>query len=227
MHLSFGRFVLDVRARQLLRRGRPVRLGDSALAVLLRLVERRPAVVSKVDLRSLWPSRVVEENHLSHLIAELRRALGRRAIRTVHGLGYAFTPSAIPDAATAVGAVVCVLEWRAGSGLTASGHHDAWDAGRARLPEGTYLIGRSPDAFPRLASRTVSARHAHLDVHADGAFVEDLASKNGTFVEGRRVDLRRRLRDGDTLLVGGVPLSVHLHGAALTTTDTLARRAEG
>ena len=62
-------------------------------------------------------------------------------------------------------------------------------------------IGRQPDNTVSVDNPAVSARHARIARHSDGFIVEDLESRNGTFVNGERVG-RRVLRHGDVVLVG-------------------------
>ena len=53
-----------------------------------------------------------------------------------------------------------------------------------------------------------SARHARIEVRGDGAWVQDLESTNGTYVNGSRVAGARRLDHGDVLRVGETDLCV-------------------
>ena len=53
-----------------------------------------------------------------------------------------------------------------------------------------------------------SARHARIEVRGDGAWVQDLESTNGTFVNGSRVAGAQRLDAGDVLRVGETDLRV-------------------
>lgn len=62
-------------------------------------------------------------------------------------------------------------------------------------------IGRQPDNTVSVDNPAVSARHARIARHGDGFIVEDLESRNGTFVNGERVS-RHVLRHGDVVLVG-------------------------
>ena len=60
----------------------------------------------------------------------------------------------------------------------------------------------------------------------DGATIEDLASKNGTFVGERRLDAPTALRDGDRLRLGRQLLVFRRAGsAAPTRTESPLRRA--
>lgn len=64
------------------------------------------------------------------------------------------------------------------------------------------LVGRAPEAGLVLPDELTSRRHARLVWEGEIPAVEDLTSTNGTFVNGERV-ARRRLQEGDRLLVGG------------------------
>jgi DNA-binding NtrC family response regulator len=87
-------------------------------------------------------------------------------------------------------------------------HDFAWilevqdDSGVRRVPLGHALVlgsGRGADVV--LADRTVSGRHCALRVLAAGVEVEDLGSRNGTFIGGARVQ-RARATFGTTLTLG-------------------------
>lgn len=66
------------------------------------------------------------------------------------------------------------------------------------LDKDVFRVGRAPGSELTLADRTVSGRHARIVRLADGYWLEDLGSTNGTFVNGRKVD-RQRLRTGDRI----------------------------
>ena len=53
-----------------------------------------------------------------------------------------------------------------------------------------------------------SGHHARVESGLDGTWVVDLGSTNGTYVNGERVDGRRRLHEGDRLQVGDTELRV-------------------
>ncbi len=92
--LRFGRFELRLGQRQLLVDGQPAVLGARAFDILLALIERQGAVVTKAELfAAAWPGVVVEENNLQVQISALRKALGADAIATIPGRGYQFTRS--------------------------------------------------------------------------------------------------------------------------------------
>jgi len=79
------------------------------------------------------------------------------------------------------------------------------NAPRVILADGEHTLGSASDAAYRLSHRTVSRRHARIEVHGDRAVVIDLGSSNGCFVDGKRVveapiTLGQELRLGDLRL---------------------------
>jgi eukaryotic-like serine/threonine-protein kinase len=64
------------------------------------------------------------------------------------------------------------------------------------------VLGRSRSCTLRLSDdATVSRQHCLLELDADGVWVQDLGSLNGTFVNGTKVGQREAQRDGDTTMV--------------------------
>lgn len=91
---AFGPFLLDRDRRLLARDGAAVAITPKAFDLLVVLVERGGAAVSKDELMSrLWPDTAVEESNLTFQISTLRKALGAdggRFIATLPGRGYQF-----------------------------------------------------------------------------------------------------------------------------------------
>jgi hypothetical protein len=73
------------------------------------------------------------------------------------------------------------------------------------LTEPEYHIGRGDDVSIQLLDLGVSGRHARIYRGPDGYVVEDLKSRNGTWVNGMRAFLSL-LCHGDRLRVGGTDL---------------------
>jgi len=71
-----------------------------------------------------------------------------------------------------------------------------------KLPAGPAVIGRGRSSDVALHDEGVSRAHARIVVHGDEIFIEDLDSRNGTFVNGERVRGRAPLADGDKIQVG-------------------------
>ena len=82
---------------------------------------------------------------------------------------------------------------------------------------GALVVGRSAECAIVLSDPTVSRRHAELVAAEDHVLVHDLGSRNGTFRNGLRVDTAR-LRAGDVVTFGVVPLRVEHDGAVVAWT---------
>ena len=74
------------------------------------------------------------------------------------------------------------------------------------MEEERVAIGRSPDAGVFLDDVTVSRNHALLVARGDGAYIDDLGSLNGTYVNRKRIE-SQRLEDGDEIQVGKYKLT--------------------
>ncbi len=210
MIYRFGEFAIDIGTRQLLAAAAERHLSPKAFELLLILIEFRSRAVSKIELQDrLWPSTFVGETNLATLVAEIRRALADSAqepayVRTIHRFGYRFVAAVSGTADDAAVARMFVKS-----------------AERAfALSEGVTIIGRAHDAGIRVDSGGVSRHHARITVTRDGAQVEDMGSKNGTFVSGQRVSGTLALRDGDEIRVGPVALTFRV-SAETVATETL------
>jgi DNA-binding winged helix-turn-helix (wHTH) protein len=197
--LRFGAFTLDLESRQLFRGDGDVHLSPKAFELLKTLAEQRPRALSKAQLQErLWPETFVSEANLPLLVGEVRKALSDSAarprfIRTLQRFGYAFCGDAT-DVAEEVESlhargVACWLVWR---------------RRRLTLGEGENLIGRDPRSAVQFDFPSISRRHARITLTGTDAVLEDLASKNGTYVRGTRVSAPSPLRDGDPVRFGSV-----------------------
>ncbi|MBL9039078.1 MAG: GGDEF domain-containing protein [Archangium sp.] len=64
------------------------------------------------------------------------------------------------------------------------------------------IIGRSHECHIRIDDDGVSRSHARLSVSAERVAVEDLQSKNGTLVNGERINALTTLKNGDKIQLG-------------------------
>ena len=220
MSYRFGRFALDYGTRQLLADGREIRLSPKALELLTILLQHRPRAVSKADLQErLWPSTFVEETNLAGLVAEIRRALGDSAtepayVRTVHKFGYRFVVDVVERDAEAAAQP-------AGPQLSVT-----FENRRSLLLDGANVIGRAPDATIVCDAAGVSRHHARIVVANGAATIEDLGSKNGTFVQGERV-ASTALSDGDEIRLGAARLTFRIESPLEPTDTVVVTRSDG
>jgi len=215
--LQFDDLTFDLETRQLWTGKREVRLSPKAFDLLALLVANRPRAVSKAEIREhLWPGTYVSESSLPSLVSEIRDVIAdhRRKpglIRTVHGFGYAFQSEREP-APQLVAQDDSRQGWLIGS-----------TAEVALLP-GENIVGREGEGVILVKSSTVSRRHARITLDAAGGVVEDLGSKNGTYVNDRRVEGSTPVADGDQIRIGSLLFTFRLSQSS-TTTETLSSRS--
>jgi DNA-binding winged helix-turn-helix (wHTH) protein len=216
VRLQFDDLTFDSDTRQLWIRKEEARLSPKAFDLLALLIERRPKAVSKVDIRQhLWPGTFVSDSSLPSLISEIRDAIAdhRRKpglLRTLHGFGYAFQADSAPP--TEVLHDNSQKGWLIGS------------TAEVALFPGENVIGREGDGVILVKSSTVSRRHARIAIDGSGAVVDDLGSKNGTYVNDRRIDGPTPVVDGDQIRIGSLLFTFRL-SQGNETTETQSSRA--
>jgi DNA-binding winged helix-turn-helix (wHTH) protein len=207
MKVRFGTFLFDSTQRVLSHAGERLGLSPKAVSLLELLLRERPRAVAKMELQErLWPGTFVVEANLPNLIAEIRRGLEdtkrpHRFLRTVHGFGYAFCGEAVD------------LE---GAERRRYVYRVRWDSGSASLRDGEHVVGRDPKADVHLDMASVSRYHARLCLNDGHMVIEDVGSRNGTFVRGQKIKARSpiTLKDGEWFRMGGVPVIVSIARAA-------------
>jgi hypothetical protein len=70
------------------------------------------------------------------------------------------------------------------------------------LPETMFLIGRGPECHLRPHCQAVSTRHCAIAIWAGKVRVRDLQSRNGTRLNGQRIEGEAAASHGDVLRVG-------------------------
>jgi DNA-binding winged helix-turn-helix (wHTH) protein len=216
MRVQFGDCVLDSETRELTRLGERVHLSPKAFRLLELLLERRPKAVSKEQIHGLlWPRTFVEDTALTTLVKEARAAIGDngrapRFVRTVPAFGYAFSGEARREK---VATGICCRLIGQGADVT--------------LAEGDNILGRGEESVLWLDDETVSRRHARIRVEEGKALLEDLSSKNGTFLRGERLEGPAELQDGDEFCVGVVPLRFRRYRTPDSTRSVTSRERTG
>lgn len=218
MRVRFGACVLDSETRELLLGGKTVHLTPKAFDLLAILIENRPRALSKTEIHEkLWPNTFVSDGTLTSLLAEVRSAIGdeeheKRLIRTVHRFGYAFSGSAETEGSDPRGIPRAAFAYRL-----------YWRSREFALEKGENVLGRDPGVSIFLDDASVSRRHARIVISGEGALIEDLQSKNGTFVHGATIEVPSRIADGDQIQLGSVPLTFRVFPLS-GSTETAGRR---
>jgi DNA-binding winged helix-turn-helix (wHTH) protein len=218
MRIAFGECVFDSETRELQRGGQAAHLSSKAFQLLEALLERRPKALSKSEIHDrLWPNTFVSSSSLGRLVAEIRAALGDAAdqpklVRTIHGYGYAFCGSTTDASGSS-----------SQDGARRVVYRLVWGAREIELSEGTNVLGRAPGCALWLDAPGVSRLHARIVVAEGQATLEDLGSKNGTYLGGRRIEAPATLADGDPIALGTALVTVRVlrPGSSTQTVPTL------
>jgi hypothetical protein len=219
MKVRFGSFVFDSGARELLKHdavgepfgprnpearpprapqpsSRSVHLSPKAFDVLEILLARRPNVVTKdILLNEVWPGKVVEEANLAIVVGEIRKALADDSkspaiIVTVARRGYRFAAEAED------------LEGSGGNANQFCRWWLSWNDKTFPLREGENIVGRHPSSAVWIDGTSVSRTHARILASPEKVLVEDRGSRNGTFVEGKKISSPHALVDGNAVTFG-------------------------
>jgi len=199
MRKRFGDCLFDSETREVLRAGRTVHLSPKAYGLLELLLRRAPKAVSKDEIQAeVWDQVFLSESSLTNVVAELRAALGDRArkamlLRTVHGFGYAFSGD-VADAEDIAASGPSRFRLVRGKRVF-------------QLLDGENVIGRDPDVQVCIDHKSVSRKHARIHIRNESVVLEDLESRNGTFLRGLRIESPVELHDGDIVGLGPVTLT--------------------
>ena len=192
-----GVWLVEPRLNRLTRNGESIQIELKMMDVLVCLARNAGEVVTRGHLvDSVWDEGFVADNTITHAVAELRKAFGDdhrdpRFIETIHRRGYRLiAPVHINEALSVMSSAPYLSFLAVARGL------------EIPLNEGENLIGRAPDAAVTIPSMKVSRHHARITVVHDTASLADLGSKNGTFLNGTRIQQPVPLDGGDLIGVG-------------------------
>ena len=194
MAYRFGPFRYDPVSRCLFRGDREIALTPKARELLVFFLENPHRLLTRQDLSDrVWAETAVTDEAMRFQLFELRKALGAEAdhfIKTVPKEGY---------------------RWE--TDVRSEGDRDSADGtdlifrlvGLKReidLAPGANILGRERGVAVWIDDHAVSRHHARIVVGNGKATVEDLGSKNGTDVNGRRIAKATPLADGDEIRIG-------------------------
>lgn len=186
----FGGYRIDAASGELRRGEDLVHLSPTNFQLLLCLVSRAGEFLSKeLLLDHVWPDSAVGEGSLSRAVSTVRRALGDDArhpkfIATVPWRGYRFIARVHQEGRVNAGAILLHT------------------SSRFSLRAGETVIGRAADCDIVIVAGTISRHHARLVVSESATILEDLGSRNGTFLRGKRIDRQELVHDGDDIRLG-------------------------
>jgi pSer/pThr/pTyr-binding forkhead associated (FHA) protein len=79
------------------------------------------------------------------------------------------------------------------------------------LPSSIVVVGRRRDCDLRIPLMAVSRRHCQLSQNEDTLKIRDLGSRNGTYVNNKRID-EATLRSGDYITIGPLTFMLQING---------------
>lgn len=215
MVFRFEGYELDIARYSLRNAGGTVSIEPRVLEFLHYLVSNRHRLVSKSELLDeLWTEDFVSDGVLTRCVYLARLALGdssdrQHFIKTVRGRGYQFSDDVSVEVIREPLPETQASRTRTRSRQPSPDHlfpfsrfEIAIGDRRFALQPGKTIIGRAPDATIKIVASGVSRKHARITVVEDSAVLQDLGSKNGTFLHGRKTVAPMKLADGDTIRVG-------------------------
>jgi pSer/pThr/pTyr-binding forkhead associated (FHA) protein len=79
------------------------------------------------------------------------------------------------------------------------------------LPDGVTVLGRSHDCELRIPLKVVSRKHCQLSPNKESVKIQDLDSRIGTFLNGKRINAAT-VKAGDYIKIGPVTFSLQIDG---------------
>ena len=195
----FGEFAYDAANRSLVRGSEEIALTPKTRDLLLLFLENPARLLTRREIsESLWQDVAVTDDALRFQVSELRRALGDGTeswIRTIPREGYRWE-------------VAVAWERDSGSSHPAPGeisYRLVLENREVDLKRGENIVGRDPDAVLWIDHTSVSRHHARIRI-GEEATLEDLQSKNGTYLREEKISSVRELVDKDEIRIGPVSM---------------------
>jgi DNA-binding winged helix-turn-helix (wHTH) protein len=194
---QLGDWLVEPTLDRISRDGQFVRLRPRAMDVLICLALASGKLASKQNIiDAVWRTEFVSEHALTQVVAELRSALGDDArnpiyIENIPRRGYRLVAAVTPVAMSVPSSRDASLPFKLQG-----------EDGDHPLLQGPNIIGRTGDADICIDRTAVSRCHARILVQGSTATIEDLGSKNGTFLNGQRLGGPALLTNGDEIWIG-------------------------
>jgi len=220
MAYRFGPFLYDSVRRTLWKDGADIPLTHKSRELLLLFLHNPGRLLPREEIvEKVWPDVAVTDDALRFQVGELRKAFGdggEAFIQTIRREGYRWEAAVAPAADRPV---------RPPEGESSPRPTPRFrlvlETREVQLLEGENVIGRDPDGALWIDHPSVSRRHARIVVAGGKAVLEDLDSKNGTFLGGKPLGKKATLADGDEVRIG--PETMVFRAASSATTRTERR----
>jgi DNA-binding winged helix-turn-helix (wHTH) protein len=208
------------------------------MEVLILLVQRGGALLPRSEIKAaLWGGDVFVDHDaaMNTAIRKIRQALDDdaetpRFVETLVGKGYRFVASV--ESRTSPSHVrQPTVEATNRPSARSRRSFPRYSVTRGKqefiLEVGETLLGRDPAAGVYIDHPAVSRRHASLSIDAGGAMLRDLGSRNGTFINGRRIDGSAKIDHGAIIGLGLITLTFVVLAAPASTQSVSAGHAAG
>ena len=220
MAYRFGPFLYDPARRGLMKDGTEIPLTHKSRELLLLFLHNPGRLLARDEIvDKVWPDTAVTDDALRFQVAELRKAFGedgKAFIETIRREGYRWNAPVRPAADRPVRPAATDA-----SPSPATRFRLVLGTREVQLLEGENIVGRDPDGALWIDHPSVSRRHARIVVAGGKAVLEDLESKNGTFLAGKPLGKKATLADGDEVRIG--PETMIFRAASSATTRTEGR----
>jgi DNA-binding winged helix-turn-helix (wHTH) protein len=219
MLYGFGEFLYDPLNRTLSRGEEEIALTPKTRDLLALFLENPKRLLTRRAISDrLWPDVAVTDDALRFQVAELRKALGNEGegfLRTIPREGYRWEAEIRREEKG---------DARARPDDTELCYRLFLESREVALEEGENIIGRDSDTAVWIDHTSVSRHHARIRVAGDRVTLEDLESKNGTYLRGERIERPVLLADGDTIRVGRVSMTFRVLSLVVSTETEEERR---
>jgi DNA-binding winged helix-turn-helix (wHTH) protein len=219
--VRFGEFELDLAAYTLRSGDERVRLEKMPMEALILLVRASGALVKRGEIQAaLWGSDVFVERDaaVNTAVRKIRRALGDdaekpRFIETVVGKGYRFI--ACVESLGSLGQRIASV--RPAERRTFPSYSVTRGADEFILETGVTVLGRDPSVGIYVEHPSVSRQHARISIDGNEAVLDDLKSRNGTFLDGRRIYVPTIIHHGAVIGLGAITLTFRVLSVPAST----------
>ena len=201
MPYRFGRFSYDPSSHRLVCEGEEIPLTHKSRELLTLFLRNPDRLLSRAEIVSaIWPTVAVTDDALRFQVAELRKALGvdgESYIRTLPREGHRWeTPVRVEKSRRSA-----FRGNDSNKGPKTARFRLVLESREVNLDPGENVVGRDENAALSIEHPSVSRRHARIVVRGGRAVLEDLGSKNGTYLRGKPVaaptPIEGRRRDSD------------------------------
>ena len=217
MAYRFGPFLYDPVSRGLWKDGAEIPLTHKGRELLRVFLHSPGKLLTREEIvDQIWPDMAVTDDALRYQVSELRKALaghGEAFIQTIHREGYRW------EAPVRSVADRPVRPSEAGTGSPVARFRLVLETREVQLIEGENVIGRDPDGALWIDHPSVSRRHARIVISGGKATLEDLDSKNGTFLSRERIQKKCPLADGDQVRIGPIEMIFRTKSVSTTRTE--------